>query len=645
MAKCLSRLCLIVSLVSCGSSVLALQPCDEVLPETTVAVLSIRDVAEARTAFSKTQLGELLREPSMEKFLIDLSKQLRAKVANGGTQLGITLSDLEGVANGEACFARVQPKFDKQQHASVMLVDVTGKEDAAKALLEKIATDMTANQATQSSTTLAGTSVTVYTRRNDIGAEVKSYFVLNKGALLISNHSQVLTDMLQRLATPNAENTLSTSEAYTETLQKCEQDAGDQPPHLRFFINPFRVREVNAASQGFPKRKGVDIVKVLSQQGFEAVKGIGGSVHFATGEHEVAYRAFVYAPATASGGTSKYQLAAEMLRFPNVDDLKPNAWIPRGLASHIAFNWKMQNAFWKAETLVDALAATPGTFDVVLKNIKEDPKGPRVDLPTEIIANLEERAVIMTDNRLPISPKSERLMFCVKIKNPEIVSNAVDKAMSNDPEAKERSFEGYKFWEIINDESESFTQETDGSDPFDEFGDGLDAGGFGDDDDDDEDSAPDQERADIPNSAVVVAHGYLIIASHVDFVEDMLKQVNDREKLAAAADFNEVQNALEKMGAGADSFRYFTRTDEAYRPTYELTQQGKMPQSETLLGKLLNRILTTADDAKAGVTRKQQIDGSKMPDFQMVRRYLGPGGAYVRTQDEGWYIEGCLLKK
>ena len=28
-----------------------------------------------------------------------------------------------------------------------------------------------------------------------------------------------------------------------------------------------------------------------------------------------------------------------------------------------------------------------------------------------------------------------------------------------------------------------------------------------------------------------------------------------------------------------------------------------------------------------------------------VRRYLGPAGVYVRSEDNGWYVAGCLLSK
>ena len=76
--------------------------------------------------------------------------------------------------------------------------------------------------------------------------------------------------------------------------------------------------------------------------------------------------------------------------------------------------------------------------------------------------------------------------------------------------------------------------------------------------------------------------------------------------------------------------------------TYELIKQGQMPQAETLVGKALNSLLAPDEE---GAVREQEIDGSKLPDYQAVRRYLGPAGMYVRTEKDGWSITGCLLSK
>ena len=67
-----------------------------------------------------------------------------------------------------------------------------------------------------------------------------------------------------------------------------------------------------------------------------------------------------------------------------------------------------------------------------------------------------------------------------------------------------------------------------------------------------------------------------------------------------------------------------------------------MPESETLMGKFLNWLLAPENDDEV---REQEIDGSKMPDFQIARRYLGPTGLYMQTEENGWLVVGSLLPK
>ena len=232
----------------------------------------------------------------------------------------------------------------------------------------------------------------------------------------------------------------------------------------------------------------------------------------------------------------------------------------------------------------------------------------------------------MTDYHLPIRTDSERWLVAVEISDDAVVADTVKKAFEHDPTAKRRIAEGHVIWEIIRDNSEieAPTLTVEGA--------GFVA----------TEAAPvETESARLPNSAITVWHGHLVVASHVDAVVDLMKKgANPSAGLAEAADFNQVQTALQRLGAGSDAFRQFSRSDETLRPTYELLQQGKMPEAETLLAKALNAVLS-----KEGETRQQQIDGSKLPPFDSVRKYLGPTGLYVRTEDAGWSIVGCVLKK
>jgi hypothetical protein len=142
-----------------------------------------------------------------------------------------------------------------------------------------------------------------------------------------------------------------------------------------------------------------------------------------------------------------------------------------------------------------------------------------------------------------------------------------------------------------------------------------------------------------------VTDGRLFIASHLDFLKTFLAKQPPGESLAEAGDFREIDAAMHRLVDGDVAVRCFVRTDEAYRPTYELLRQGKMPESETLLGRVLNRLLTTPEDEDEGVLRKQQIDGRELPSFEMVRRYFNPLGTVVRSTDEGWLVVGATLAK
>ena len=117
---------------------------------------------------------------------------------------------------------------------------------------------------------------------------------------------------------------------------------------------------------------------------------------------------------------------------------------------------------------------------------------------------------------------------------------------------------------------------------------------------------------------------------------------DERETLGGAVDFKLVEATCKESGAGENCFHVFSRADEEYRPTYELIRQGKMPESETLLGRTLNTIFGLGEE---GVLRKQEVDGGKLPEFDVVRRHLGFAGAFGVTEENGWFFKGFMLAK
>lgn len=622
---CLSwsaALCCLVSTLSAG------QPIENVLPATVKAFVATPSLPELRQKFNETQIGDMIKDPAMQPFVDDLKRQVKEKLAKTGAKLGVTLEDLEGIA-GELSLAALQPG-DKTTHAMVLVADIKDGADEAKALLAKIDRNQTALGTVKTARNSAGAAMSVYTfphKQDQAFVERVVVFTL-KDRLVATDNVAVADDIAIRLQTPKADN-LASLPAYKFIQERFATETSAAGPQLRWYVDPFGYAEVARAAVE-RKRRGTDMLKILQSQGFSAVKALGGNVNLATGDEELLHRTFVYAPAVArkpgSKSTEKYNLAARMLDFPNNEQLQPQAWVPDHVAGYLTFNWKMQKAFNVVGSLVDAIAGEQGVFDEVLLSLKTDPNGPKVDVREGLAAKLKDRATFMTDYHLPIRTDSERWLVAVEISDDAVVADTVKKAFEHDPTAKRRIAEGHVIWEIIRDNSEieAPTLTVEGA--------GFVA----------TEAAPvETESARLPNSAITVWHGHLVVASHVDAVVDLMKKgANPSAGLAEAADFNQVQTALQRLGAGSDAFRQFSRSDETLRPTYELLQQGKMPEAETLLAKALNAVLS-----KEGETRQQQIDGSKLPPFDSVRKYLGPTGLYVRTEDAGWSIVGCVLKK
>ena len=148
-----SALFSLVTLVSLGlaSFALAAQPTESLLPATTKGYVSTHDIDEVRTKFNETQLGEMVADPVMKPFIDDLRKQIGAKLEKAGKRLGVKWEDMEGVYAGESALAVIQPDpKDKNSHATVLIVDITGKRDKADELLAKVDENQKADKAVRS---------------------------------------------------------------------------------------------------------------------------------------------------------------------------------------------------------------------------------------------------------------------------------------------------------------------------------------------------------------------------------------------------------------------------------------------------------------------------------------------------------------
>jgi hypothetical protein len=619
----------------------ALPSMDTLLPRTAVGFVSATNSIGLTQQWNKTQIGKLMADPVMKPFEEDFRSQMQSQWSAIADRLGIHLDDLRGVATGEASLALLEPQPGTA--ATSLLLDVTGNLDMAKALLAKARAGLTGRGAQETIQKINGIPVYVYNVPLPQGQQVaagaggaavaastsQTIYFLTQNLFGACDDLAVVQEILGRLANGSPAGSLSQVLGYEMVMKRCAADAPAHVPSIRWYAYPLGyVEATRAATPPEKRRKGKTIIEIMRNQGYGAFKAVGGFVDVSADGYQILHRTAIYAP-------PPYTESMKMFVFPNGKDFTPQPWVGRDVATYFTAYVDIQNAFDNFGPLYDEIIGEKGVWTQTLESMITDPSGPQIDLKKELIANLGQRVTMVADYKLPITTTSERLLWAIETKNADAVAKALEKCVKNDPTIKRREILGHVVWEIVEEEETgvpelkvdvpSLTPKKENkSKP-------------------DESEEQEKESHFLPHGAITVADGQLFIASHIDFLAQILKPIDAKSRLATQSQFQQVWNlTFSKLGVEQQSSRSFSWTDRALQPTYELIRQGKMPQSESLLGRTLNSL--AAPSNKKG-PRQQRIDGSKLPEFDIVAKALGPATGAMTSEPNGWFIKGVLLTK
>jgi hypothetical protein len=614
-----------------------------VFPDTTVAWINIADPDAFSKSFDRTQYGKLIRDPHMEAFV----KSFREQLSKAGKQrlgkLGLTIEDLGQVPGGEIAIAAIVPEAGRL--ATVLLVDTTGHEEETKQLLDEIETRLLEQKAER----LADyeKKIRVYRLPQEspsadntdaVEPQEQVVAVVHEGKALVVGDDPVQVSHVLAVLESGREDCLASTEQFKNVSKGSLKGLGPENSKLRWYINPFAFAAAYKSAHPTNKRqKGPDYVEILGRQGFDAVKAMGGAIMFDDGPFQMRHQTIVYAPPLPGRdplSVDRYDLAARMLRFPDSEEIQPFDWVPAGVSSWSSLKWDIQTAFQSAESLVDDVVGEKGVFDDVIASLKEDPDGPQIDVEADLVACLGKKVTLIGDFEEPIDVDSDRLVIAIEAIDPEKVAATVGKSMATDPDMRRIESNGLVIWELIDRSMEIPTLEIETP------------GGIVAHADQEEDSGDarrrrlrEKEEKLLPHSAVTVAHGHLLIASHRDILERVLA-TSDSESLANMADYKTMNTVLKKLYPSPSILWGFGRSGESIRPAFEMLKRGSMPKSKSVTGQLLNSLL---GDGEPGSVRDQKIDGSTLPDFTLIEKYFGTTGFVMKNQDNGWFLGGITL--
>lgn len=612
-----------------------------VLPADTVGYFAIDDAPDFLKRWRATQIGRLTEDPTMRPFVEQIEQRFNRRFGGIEERLGVTLKDFRMASSGEAVMAVVKTDDPQQPGRVVALIDSSGREVEAAALLGKIDARLLERGAEKRQSG----AITLYDLpaepKNKLPARTAAVFH-EAGRLAAIEGEELAAKLLARVNGQSDGQSLADKVAYQNTQARARQAAGDQVTSLTWFLSPFEyemaTREPLAEGE-LPDKK--DTLTILAEQGFDAITGIGGLVAVAPrGDRDFVHHTYIYAPpmpgTEGKPAEEKYRLAMRMLDLPNnnallsVDQPPVELWAPRQVATYKTWHLDIENAFTHLGSLFDALYAYEGAFETTLESWERDYYGPKVRVQDEVIPFLGKRIVVMTDYTLPIDPECERYLIAIDVTDEDKLRDPVNRWLKNEPGAELKTLQGVEYWEIGPEEEAVVLDDIDPLAPLDE-----------------EPAANPLEREErvLRKAAVCLHQGRLVIGSDADFLRQALFGVSPGESLSSSPDLRAAIAALSEIAPGERCAWVFSRNDEAFRPTYELIRQGRMPEAQTFFGRLLNRLLTSDEEREVDALREQKIDGSRLPSFELARRYFGPSARSVRSEEDGWIISGVVLSK
>ncbi|MGL4943118.1 MAG: hypothetical protein ACRC46_08000 [Thermoguttaceae bacterium] len=619
-------------------------PAERLYPDTTQGFVSIPSVEAFIKAWRETQIGKLMYDPVMAEFVKDARRQFKERLLD---RFGFSLVGIEDVGPGELAVGMVTPAG--QRPGFVVTLDVTGRLKETRTYLDSVGKQLAEQGAKKTTEKIGGDEITIFTfppdeKDQQAGVPPRhAAYMVYRDTLILTDQKPLLLLFHSRISSGQPTASLADVASYQATMQRCATDTpAGAAVHLKWFVSPLAygeaVRTLLIHRLSERRQKHQSIFSVLSEIGFDSLKGVGGTVSFKTENREVVYRIAVDAPQPHRG-------AMNAIALPNSSEWVVPNWMPRDLARCTLVNVDPVKIFDNIGPIFDGIVVQEkGVWDDVLRGLKEDANGPQIDVRSEIVSHLGTRVASMSRYEQPISPQSESIVIIIGLKpsTGPLMAKSLDKLFSNDPQVQQSRYKDSVIWQNNVEVDDIAPPTVGGSLPPLVSSPTTTSPSRPKPKDEDE-----QPATVFPQGGVTVVGDNLVIGTNVEYMQQIMDRLTTApDSISSAADYRMVAMVMNDWGVANKPHCYqaFIRTDEAIRPTYELIRQGKMPQSETLLGKFSNAILATPDSPR-GTYRRQQIDGSKMPEFDFVRRHFGAAGAYGVTEESGWFIKGCLLEK
>lgn len=558
----------------------------KLFPTKTLAYVRVDDTRDMKAKMEATGMGKMMNDPQIAPILGTFYSTFVGQLQGMQDAIGLNLDELLSIPNGELAVALVATKTDP---AVVMMLEAGDEMPALQVLIER------AERANDASGGMLTTKEVGKIKLLSMGRserESVTYFI-DSGVMVVTNRADY-AEQLAMVWTGNGidHKPLSDNRDFTTIMSRCVGTEGERP-QVSFFIDPLAmVREIGKSNSG-----SVAVLAAIKTLGLDGIKGIGGSAIIAPNEFDSIIHGHVLLNPNRQG-------IMKVIR-PKAGTTDPEPWVSDQVTSYFTMNWEMAKTFNAVESLVDTFAGE-GSFND--RFVKEANRNLGIDLRTDVIDGLNDRFSLV---QLIIPPKkinSQSNVYCIHVKNASRMKSEILPKMFE----KLKGSGGPELISKLYGDATIYTVEQ---------------------------RAGNAEGRNIrlPQPAVCIMDDQLLLSDSVQAIEEVIKFNSGGDgPLSESIEFKLVRDRIKAQLKNSEmSILAYQRPEEGMRLMYDLATD---PQN-------IDNIEQFAQNNPFLTALVTAVRSKKLPPFEVIAKYLAPGGAFVVDEETGLHYTGFSMRR
>ncbi len=574
---------------------------DELLPETTVAYVQLHNVREFVEKMRESNGGQMLQHERIAPLANEFYQAIQDEYAKVEDLVGLSLEEIQSLPAGEICFAVIAPK--RKSPVFLLIIDTDEESETVEKALQR-GRDLVSEQGLEMETE----ELDEVTFEKVYVGEKKVTFFRRGGTLVVgadtengSAAEQELNDLVTRWNGEEVEKVrpLKGNRKFVTIMNRC-RGTREVAPDLRYFVDPIKL--VKSATRGNVMAQGaLNFLPILGLDGF---LGFGGSSIMNELDFEYVSHMHVLLANPRSG-------IFEMLAL-KPGTYEPQPWVPDNAVLYLSTSWDVGKMFNEFEKIYDSFSGD-GSLEREIEDEINSELG--IDFKADFIDQLSGRITLVQWVGEEIAINGQTIALGVGLNDTEkfmdLMQIFFDKIRDERGEDafQEVEFEGITYWKQPDEDVERGREMV-------------------------EENVPVTIRVQQPCFAIVEDH--FIVSDSTQFMERAIETVRGRKPpLYDDSQFKYVSRQMTRLlGSDVPGAVMYSRPEETLRMFFEVANGD---DTKEFLDEMAeeNQFIARLRDA---------LDDNPLPDFDEVRQYFPPSGAFVTNDETGYHLLGFQLK-